>query len=91
MSRWIETGKDERGRFYLETLKDPDGCKWLTNEVCCNDKCGMCCDFPFEEDCTAERCPYFEREAQEDIYRLMEGVKTYDGQGEGHQKAGRTA
>ena len=81
MSRWIETGKDERGRFYLETLKDPDGCKWLTNEVCCNgDNRDMVGDFPFEEDCTPERCPYFEREAQEDIYRLMEGVKTYDRQ-----------
>ena len=78
MSRWIETGKDERGRFYLETLKDPDGCKWLMNEVCCNDKCEMCCDFPFEEDCTPERCPYFGKETQGDIDRLTEGVKTYD-------------
>lgn len=80
MSRWIETGKDERGRFYLETLDDPDGCKWLTNEVCCNDKCGMCCDFPFEEDCTPEHCPYFGKETQGDIDRLTEGVKTYEGQ-----------
>ena len=79
MSRWIETGKDERGRFYLETLADPDGCKWLMNEVCCNaDNKEMVADFPFAEDCTADRCPYFEPETQEDKDRLMEGVKTYD-------------
>lgn len=81
MSRWIETGKDEHGRFYLETLKDPEGCKWLMDEVCCNgDNKEMVADFPFEEDCTPERCPYFERESQEDIDWLMKGVKTYEGQ-----------
>lgn len=78
MSRWIETGEDERGRFYLETLKDPDGCKWLINEVCCNAaNRDMVCDFPFEEDCTPDRCPYFEQESQEDIERLTEGIKSY--------------
>ena len=79
MSRWIETGEDERGRFYLETLDNPDGCKWLMNEVCCNaDNREMVADFPFAEDCTADRCPYFEPETQEDKDRLMEGVKTYE-------------
>lgn len=76
--RWIETGEDERGRYYLETLADPDGCKWLMSEVCCNaDNKEMVADFPFEEDCNAEHCPYFERESQENIDRLTKGVKSY--------------
>lgn len=29
MSRWIEDVKDEGEKFYLETLDDPNGCKWL--------------------------------------------------------------
>lgn len=77
MSRWIESGKDENGRWYIETLADAAGCRYWLDEVCCNaDNEDMVADFPTKENC--EVCPYFERETQEDIERLKDGVKTYE-------------
>lgn len=77
MSRWIETGEDEHGRYYIESLADPDGCRWLVNEVCCNaDNQEMVADFPFEEDCTKEKCPYFEAEPEDPQLKI--GVKSYE-------------
>ena len=77
MSRWIEACEDQQGRYYVETMDNPDGCRWLINEVCCNADCDMIGDFPFGEDCTIRACGHFEHETSEDITRLREGVKTY--------------
>ena len=61
MSRWLEKLPDGT---YKEDIYDRDGCKWLVNEVCCNDRCNWCCDFPApEEDCKI--CEYFEKEDDE--------------------------
>lgn len=35
-------------------------------------------DFPYEEDCTKENCPNFEKEIPSEIHRLKKGVKTYE-------------
>ena len=79
LSRQIESGKDERGRYYIETLVDADRCRYLIEEVCCNaDNREMVADFPFEEDCNEKRCPYFVAEKPEEIEALKKGVKTYE-------------
>lgn len=75
MSRYIEDGKDEHGRYTLETLADENGCRWLYNEVCCNDECELCIDMPQEGEC--ETCPHFVCETQEDVERLKDGVREY--------------
>ena len=52
--------------------KDPDGtirqgiisteeCRYLIDEVCCNDKSDQFCDFPHPDYCK-ERCPHFTKE-----------------------------
>ena len=58
MSRWIE--KDNDGTI-REGISDLDGCRYLYNDVCCNDQSEQCCDFPHEEYC-AKRCPHFTKE-----------------------------
>ena len=61
MSRWIDQLPD--GTYRVEVY-DWEGCRRLHNEVCCHDKCDMCCDFPNqEEDC--KRCKYFEQEEKD--------------------------
>lgn len=62
MSRWLDQLPD--GTYQVEVY-DWEGCRHLHNEVCCNDKCDMCCDFPNpEEDC--KKCKYFEPEESEE-------------------------
>ena len=75
MSRYVDSGKDERGRYILETLADEDGCRWEYNGVCCNDECELCPDIVTDGDCSI--CLHFQRETQEDIERLKDGVKDY--------------
>lgn len=58
MSRWLE---DDGLGGYREVLADIEECSCLINEVCCNDKSDMCCDFHHPEYCTY-RCPYFTKE-----------------------------
>lgn len=61
MSRWLDPLPDGT---YKEEIYDREGCRYLVNEVCCNDRCDWCCDFPDpEEDC--KRCEYFEKEDDE--------------------------
>lgn len=36
-----------------------DECRWLVNDVCCNDSSDQCCDFPHAEEYCKKRCPYF--------------------------------
>lgn len=58
MSKWIDELPDGT---YKEEIYDPKGCRYLYNEVCCNDKSDMCADFPsIKYDCP--RCEYFEPE-----------------------------
>lgn len=62
MSRWIIDNKD--GTWGTE-LADKDMCRYLYDEVCTNDKCEWCADFPSAEDChinSKGRCPHFEAE-----------------------------
>ncbi len=36
-------------------------CRYLIDEVCCNDKSDQCCDYPHSEYCQ-RNCPYFTKE-----------------------------
>lgn len=78
MSRFIEEGKDEHGKYLLTTLDDPDLCRHLYDEVCCNadnqDRVG---DFTWKYECVAGACPYFEIEPLDELDALRKGVKTY--------------
>ena len=56
MSKWLEKMGDGR---YKVILADLDGCKYMYDEVCCNDRSEWCCDYP-GEDCKA--CKLFESE-----------------------------
>lgn len=58
MSRWLE---DDGCGGHREELANIDECRYLINEVCCNDKSDQCCDFPHPEYCE-HRCPYFTKE-----------------------------
>lgn len=55
MSRQLhsENGKPK------ESIKNPDECIWLYNEVCCNDSSEWLADFPHE---LCKECRYFTKE-----------------------------
>ncbi len=55
MGRQLER-KDNRLR---ETVTDDNKCRWLYNEVCCNDSSEWLADFPHE---FCDRCRYFAKE-----------------------------
>ena len=57
MSRWLDKVGSS---VYHEEINSMDECRWLINEVCCNDKSDMCCDFPHEDYC--KRCVLFTKE-----------------------------
>jgi hypothetical protein len=66
MSRFIETNSDGTITEEIENMKL---CKWLINEVCCNDKCDCLADYPYprsicelEEDGKNYSCNCFEKE-----------------------------
>ena len=62
MSRWIEQMPDGT---YHEEVYDTEGCRWLYDEVCCNEKSPFLADFPcVEEDC--KECAFFEKEEMEE-------------------------
>lgn len=52
--------KDGNG-IILQGIISMDECRYLIDEVCCNDKSEQCCDFPHEEYCK-QRCPHFTKE-----------------------------
>ena len=58
MSRWLDEGTDGVIR---ESIASMDECKMLFNEICCNDKSDVCCDFPHPDYCK-NRCPHFTAE-----------------------------
>ena len=57
MSRWIEDAPDGG---YITTIADMDECKYMYNEVCCNDESECCGCYAFEDNC--KRCELFEKE-----------------------------
>lgn len=44
-----------------QSISSMDECRYLINEVCCNDKSDQCCDFPHPDYCNS-RCPHFTKE-----------------------------
>lgn len=59
MSRWMEKGADGVIRQGIVSVKE---CRYLIDEVCCNDKSDQCCDFPHPEEYCARQCPHFTKE-----------------------------
>ena len=57
MSKWIEMMPDGTIR---EEIADPDQCRWLCNEVCCNYESPCLADYPMEGEC--EKCWLYEKE-----------------------------
>lgn len=58
MSRYLE---DDGHGGYREKLANIEECRYLINEVCCNDKSHQCCDFPHPEYCLY-CCRHFTKE-----------------------------
>lgn len=58
MSRWLE---DDGNGGLREVLADITECRYLIDDVCCNDQSEQCCDFPHHEYCS-QRCPHFTKE-----------------------------
>ncbi len=46
-------------------VDDMNRCKWLCDEVCCNDKCECLADYPQHKCEKIEDCELFEREVRE--------------------------
>lgn len=57
MSRWIEELPDGT---YHEEIENMDECRWMYNEVCCNDQSPHVGDWPWKDDCSV--CLLFEKE-----------------------------
>ena len=58
MSRWLEEGTDG---ILRQVISSTEECRYLIDDVCCNDKSEQCCDYPHPEYC-AQRCPHFTKE-----------------------------
>lgn len=61
MSRFLT--KKEDGT-YLEEIESMEVCKWRIIDICCNDKCDYCGDYPYPSSiCESKnKCEYFEKE-----------------------------
>ena len=57
MSKWVEELPDGE---YNVTIADKDSCKYMYNEVCCNDRSPWCCSYSFGDICKG--CELFEKE-----------------------------
>lgn len=55
---------DENGKVTDMRIDDMNKCKWLCDEVCCNDKSPFLADYPYPYvDCDSNKgCEYFEKE-----------------------------
>ena len=51
--------KDSDG-IIRQGITSMNECRYLVDEVCCNDQSDQCCDFPHEEFC--KHCPHFTEE-----------------------------
>lgn len=59
MSRWMEKGSDGVIRQGIISM---DECRYLIDDVCCNDQSEQCCDFPHPIEYCKKRCPHFTKE-----------------------------
>ena len=59
MSRWITRNDDGS---ITTTISELDECRWLYNEVCCNDECEECADYPYPSEKCLGSCPFFEKD-----------------------------
>lgn len=55
MSRWLE---DDGYGGLREVVANIEECRYLIDDVCCNDQSEQCCDYPHPEYCKY-RCPHF--------------------------------
>lgn len=55
--------QDEKTGIHGTIIDDPSKCRYLYDEVCVNDSCDCCCDFPDKEYC--EKCIHFTKETIE--------------------------
>ena len=59
---------DENGQVSEMSIDDINKCKWLCDEVCCNDKSPLLGDYPsalYNSECLCEsktECEFFEKE-----------------------------
>lgn len=67
MSRYLEYNR--RNGSWSTKLEDMNMCKWLVDDVCCNDKCDCLADYPYprsicelDEDGENSACGCFEKE-----------------------------
>lgn len=58
MSRFLT----KEGERYIEEIESMELCKWLINEVCCNDQSECCGDYPYLHCESKKYCRYFEKE-----------------------------
>ena len=61
MSRFL-TKKDDG--TYLEEIESMEVCKWRIDDVCCNDECDCCGDYPYPRSMCEDEwvCGCFEKE-----------------------------
>ena len=61
MSRWLDRNPDGT---YKEEIESMELCKWMINEVCCNEQSEYLADYPHSYcKCENEKdCKYFEKE-----------------------------
>lgn len=57
MSRYIN--QDNVGN-YTETISNMNECRWMYDDVCCNDESDCVADYPDEETC--RKCELFTKE-----------------------------
>ena len=61
MARHLE--KTPKGD-YRETITNINQCRWLYDEVCCNDRCDIVADYPDPELYCKRRCKFYEKEIE---------------------------
>lgn len=59
MSRWIE----EKDGKIVEEIADPDACRYLCNEICCNEQSDNAYGWIYAGMC--EQCELFEKDVQQ--------------------------
>ena len=53
--------REEKDGKITITIDSMDECKYLYDQVCCNDQCEWCCNYPYGEDC-GTKCRFYEKE-----------------------------
>lgn len=58
MSRFVTKVGDK----FIEEIESMDVCRWMINQVCCNEKCKHLGSYPFVDCYNGEDCKCYERE-----------------------------